>query len=231
MFIFLGKFWIISLYSNVGKEIILLIIGGFISLIVGLILIRKKKSSEKKQIKETLTEELIATKATLALNAFYVDMKYGTYDYKTLVSTRENIDGLKDSESKKKITQILSTFAKVSDEEIEKRAKIYSDFSIKDRGIGVDIKKTEMPYLASQYDKISYFGKDTKGLLIEIYKRNNSLNQEIDNGKRYLDLTHSLTGENHQRNLLNLEDSNKLAGKLSKRIIELINFVLTKLED
>jgi len=44
----------------------------------------------------------------------------------------------------------------------------------------------------------------------------------------YLEKT--LTGENHQRNLLNLEESNKQVGQISKKIVDLIDSVIPKLD-
>jgi len=213
----------------VEKEIILLIVAGVIGYLAKLAYDWKKKSSTKREIKKTLIAELIETKIILALNALFIDRKYGTCDRNMLLWTREQISKMKESETKKKMTQILSTFAKESDEDIEKRTKIYSHRSIKERGIGVDIKKCELPYLSSQFEKISLFGSDVQRLLIDIKKQVGFLNGEIDNSKKFLDRTFTLTGDNHERNLLNLEDSNKQVGQIAKKIVNLIEVVIPKL--
>lgn len=189
-----------------------------------------KQSLIKREVKEALKSELIEAKIFLALNALFIDQKYGTYDRSMLLWVRDQVGDMKDLKARQELTQSLSMMAKESDKDIERKRKKHSNDSIKERGIGVDIKKAELPYLTSQFDKISLFGEDVRRLLVNINNRIGICNQEIDNSKRFMDLTNTLTGENHERNLVNLKESNKQVGQISKKIVDLIDSVIPKLD-
>ena len=213
------------------EKILLLLMGAIVGILSKMAHGWWKQSLIKRQVKKALKSELNEAKIFLALNALFIDQKYGTYDRKMLLWVRDQTGNMKETKARQELTQSLSMMAKESDEDIEKRRKKHSSDSIKERGIGVDIKKTELPYLTSQFDKISLFGEDVRRLLININSRIGICNHEIDNSKRYMDLTNTLTGENHERNLVNLEDSNKQVGQIAKKIVNLIDSVIPKLDN
>ena len=211
------------------EKISLLLIGTIIGILGKMVYGWWKQSLIKKEVIKALKSELIEAKIFLSLNALFIDQKYGTYDRSMLLWVRDQVGDMKDLKARQELTQSLSMMAKESDKDIEKKRKKHSDDSIKERGIGVDIKKAELPYLTSQFDKISLFGEDVRRLLIDINNRIDICNQEIDNSKKYMDQTNTLAGENHQRNLVNLEDSNKHVGQIAKKIVNLIESVIPKL--
>ncbi len=211
------------------EKILLLVMGAIVGILGKMAHGWWKQSLIKREVKAALKSELIEAKIFLALNALFIDQKYGTYDRSMLLWVRDQVGDMKDLKARQELTQSLSMMAKESDKDIEKKRKKHSDDSIKERGIGVDIKKAELPYLTSQFDKISLFGEDVRRLLIDINNRIDICNQEIVNSKKYMDQTNTLTGENHQRNLVNLEDSNKHVGQIAKKIVNLIDSIIPKL--
>ncbi len=139
------------------EKISLLLIGTIIGILGKMVYGWWKQSLIKKEVIKALKSELIEAKIFLSLNALFIDQKYGTYDRSMLLWVRDQVGDMKDLKARQELTQSLSMMAKESDKDIEKKRKKHSDDSIKERGIGVDIKKTELPYLTSQFDKISLF--------------------------------------------------------------------------
>jgi hypothetical protein len=209
------------------ENIIYLALGWLIGLLSPTITEKIKKEYKKEELLYGFLSELEETKYRLALMVYILEADHGVLNRELVQWAISNIENYEGSYADEIDLDALKKITTYPDEQFEAFSKLNKEELINKPTL---LKKYDLLFLESNFTAISIFDRQFQFRIIEIKSRIRTLNAEIDRNNFFYEKTFdsSITGNNHQIIVNNLQEGQKHVITISKKIVSAINNLVAR---
>lgn len=207
--------------------VLYIILGWFLGILSPVITNYILNYYNKKTLQRVIIGELKDLKKRLVLLPFNINSKYGTFDKKLFIWTKEQIRNFKELESEHGFKGRFPEIDSKNEEELEKILN-NMNFSSKKDNPAFHFKKMVTSVIDSNLMNIGMLDNEFLTKLLDVKFQINAFNEEIQNVSEFLKMTFdsNITPTNHQIIQKEIDNKNLLISKKAIYIVEKINRVI-----
>lgn len=202
------------------EQILYIVLGWLLGLlspvIVWLILSRREATA----VKSGVLTELAEFRHRMVLTAYIYTLDYGNFDKDFVKWARAHLakyDGLSDKDG---IDRLYNKLCETSDDEFADWLRYQRAHSSSGKGV----KNGRLPYLESKLGNLERFSEREQRQLLEILEQVSIYNESANDARYYFNATFdsSISPDNHQTIVSNLEDKYEELGKRARIVADRI---------
>lgn len=196
-------------------------LGWLLGLLTAPIADRINKHCQRREIERGILTELKELEVKLVGVVYLVAYRSGTITRELVTWLQTHIEEYAGVHPSDEAVGTINRLSVLSDEEL---AANLSHLALRGYGRGLTLKKHQTPLLDSKVNSLIVFNEGFQNRVLEIKGQINTLNEEVDLARFYLEKTFdSLSEENHQTVSQNLDDCYKQISAMARRIVDHIS--------
>ncbi|OGY43911.1 MAG: hypothetical protein A2729_01150 [Candidatus Buchananbacteria bacterium RIFCSPHIGHO2_01_FULL_39_14] len=213
---------------NEFKDLLLVLIGGFLSIAGYFIIDYNRDYKKAKRVKTALVDELHELRARLVLVIFSLESRYGTIDKNFFKWANPILAKYNEKNSNESLLRSIKPLLNLTGEQRESIVKISKQRGRS--GEGLALKKHSLSLLDSNLEMLSKFDSILRGYLLDIKNRIGFMNEAIDDYRHYINITfqQNISTKNYEIANTNIMNSYKAYESQAKMVIGIIEKILNK---